>query len=111
MNLDERLYKAAREIKNAVNDEARLSKEVHWCDLAISDLIHELELSPLNAAELVVIAGRVRDIRRKRRIAKNALAVINDARHIDAYHFGTRGCSLEVKHYVPRVFKELKCGR
>ena len=46
MNLDERLYAATSELVNAMKEEQHYRDEAQWCDLAITDLYHEIELSP-----------------------------------------------------------------
>lgn len=111
MNLDERLYAAARELKGAISEEARLTDEVDWCDKATIDLLHEIELSPLNAAERIKVFNRLREVRQRRRICKNSLAVIRGAKQITAYHMATRAIGQVRSTYRPRVLKDLKCGR
>ena len=111
MNLDERLFKAASELSEACNEHQRLYDEVHWCDLATVDLLHEIELSPLNAAERIKVFNRLRDVRQRRRICKNSLAVIEGAKKITAHNMITRAIGLSKTKYTPRVLKDLKCGR
>ena len=111
MNLDERLLAAASTLNVAYNEHQRLYDEVGWCDKATIDLLHEIELSPLNAAERIQVFNRLREVRRRRRVCKNALNIITGAKKITAYHMVTRAIGLSKTRYTPRVLKDLKIGR
>ena len=57
--------------------QARLAQsELEECNKKQEDLLHTLELSNLGARELTKVARELRDVRRKRRIAKNTLELV-----------------------------------
>lgn len=111
MNLDERLYAATSELVNAMKEEQHYRDEAQWCDLAITDLYHEIELSPLNAAERMQVFNKLREVLRRRRVCKNAIDIIRGAKKITAYNLATRAVGQSRSTYRPRVLKDLKCGR
>lgn len=53
---------------------------VHEQDLITQDLLHKLELEPLNAAQLVQLAKQLKDTRQTRRLMKDELEILKPMR-------------------------------
>ena len=99
------------------SDEIRLNNEQQ-------DLLHEIELSNLNAVELTQVATRLRKLRKDRRIVKDKLEYIRTLRtftdkynnnfktYVDITNVKKQLEILEKEHatriYKPRVLKDLK---
>lgn len=59
------------EMRHQVNYEG-----VHEQDLITQDLLHKLELEPLNAAQMVQLAKQLKDVRQTRRLMKDEIEVM-----------------------------------
>lgn len=59
------------EMRHQVNHEG-----VHEQDLITQDLLHKLELEPLNAAQMVQLAKQLKDVRQTRRLMKDEIEVM-----------------------------------
>lgn len=101
-----------------------LNKQLATKDGEQEDLLHELELSKLNAIDLVHVSKRLVDVRRKRRVIKDNIELIKTLKPLsDTYY--KKGINAEIvqtiknieslenvwrdRSYVPRVLKDLKC--
>jgi hypothetical protein len=85
------------------------------------DLLHELELSPLNARELAVLVKKLKEARLRRREYADAMSIINPVVNFSFNHKGWVGTiwptaremtkiqeSLSNRKYTPRVRKDIK---
>ena len=56
-----------------------LREELSTSNLEQQDLLHEFELSPLSASERSIIAGKLIEVRKRRRQIDNAIKIIGPA--------------------------------
>lgn len=90
------------------------------------DYLHELELARLNAPEIMKIAKKLIEVRRKRRILKDRLGLVNTLKgYTDKYitkgiiadtkqaiiNINTLDRNNETREYTAKVVKNLKCAK
>lgn len=74
----EDLLKYMHEFFNSINQEKiEIQKEINLKEAEQQDLLHEIELSKLNAFELSKVAVRLRDVRQERRVIKDKIEFIS----------------------------------
>lgn len=112
-------------IEGAEREYNAITKELNIKELEQQDLLHELEISSLNASEMAKVAKRLRQTRLERRSLKNDFERIKIIKHFTDKQI-ERKLLLEIKtlvnelnnlksrqencKYRPRVLKDLKCG-
>lgn len=102
-----------------------LIEELRIKDLEQQDLLHELEISNLNASEMAKVAKRLKQTRLDRRTLKNDFERVKIIKHftdkqIDRNllgevktllnELGSLKSRQENSKYKPRILKDLKCG-
>lgn len=102
-----------------------LKAELRKKELEQDDLLHEIELSRLNAFELVKVAMRLKRTRKERRIIKDKLEFISTVKGFsDKYNnrmitgdiaqllknITTLETNWSNRFYRPKVFDDLKCA-
>lgn len=103
-----------------------LKNELRVKELEQDDLLHEIELSKLNAFELSKVAVRLRDVRQERRVIKDKIDLVSTIKPY-ANKFIAKGICAETdaaiknietlkrnqenRQYTPRVLKDLKCAK
>lgn len=104
----------------------RLEKELINKELERDDLLHEIELSKLNAIERMSVYSKLETVLKERRTLKDKLEFVNSCRGYTS-KFITKGIcaetnqalqnieNLKKKHanrsYTPRILKDLKCAK
>ncbi len=111
-------------VMSVATEENKLLEELKFKEDIQQDLLHEIELAPLNAIELVRIAIKLKKVRKERRKVKDTLEFIKVIKNytrrfikigilsetsqimknIDTYNE-----KLKNRQYIPRVLKDLKC--
>ena len=103
---------------------ADLNKQLSIKEGEQEDLLHEVELSKLNAIEMMNLCKRLKNTRVERRKIKNNLQLLKTIKPLsDTYY--KKGINAEIvqtiknieslenvwrdRSYVPRVLKDLKC--
>ena len=108
-------------LNGLVKEYVMLREELSTVNLEQQDLLHEFELSPLSASERSIIAGKMIEVRKRRRQIDNAIKIIGPAvdfcnSHkslvISLYHLQIkmRGlkAGLEGRQYTPRVRTDIQ---
>ena len=106
--------------------EKKLSTELYKKEGERDDLLHEIELSKLNAIERMSIYSRLEKVLQERRIIKDKIDLISTIKPY-ASKFITKGICAETeetirnietlknnqenRQYTPRVLKDLKCAK
>ena len=118
------------EIKNFFYDiegiERRLNTELYNKEAERDDLLHEIELSKLNAIERMQVYAKLESVLRKRREIKDKIDLINTLKPF-TNKFISKGICGEAdttiknietlrnnqinRRYNPRILKDLKCGK
>ncbi len=113
-------------LKNTKSEEEKVTEELRIKELEQQDLLHELEISKLNACEMAYITKRLIQVRKERRKIKNDLEKIRLLRRFterqNAKNLNGEIATLlhELKKvnniqkygkYKPRILKDLKCGK
>ena len=111
---------------NIEETEKKLNTELYNKEGERDDLLHEIELSKLNAIERMQTYSRLETVLKERRIIKDKIELINT---IEPYtsKFITKGICAETdttiknietlksnqesRQYTPRVIKDLKCAK
>lgn len=99
----------ARYIITLTNNINKLGKKLSVVDKSITDIEHDLELSKLNAIELMQDTVRLRKILRRRRAIKNAICYLHALKNnIES----TQQHYIELDlSYKPRVLTDLKIAQ
>lgn len=128
-DFDESL-KLLHEIKdyfmNMEDTEKRLSMELLNKEAERDDLLHEIELSKLNAIEIMSVYKKLEKVLQERRVIKDKIALLNTMKGY-AKKFIEKGICAETattiknietlrsnnenRQYTPRILKDLKCGK
>lgn len=80
-------------------------------DRAISDLLHDIELSKLDAIELTQDTMLLRKILRERRIIKNTLVMLSSLQSSSHAKSIVHKCEKAEPKYTPRELKGLKVAQ
>jgi len=106
--------------------EKKLSAELYNKEGERDDLLHEIELSKLNAIERMQIYAKLEKVLQERRIIKDKIDLINTIKpytnkfimkgifaetDITIKNIETLRNNQETRQYTPRVLKELKCAK
>lgn len=108
------------------NEQKSTQEVIKIEELKQEDILHEIEMSKLNAIERMVIYAKLERVRKDRRNAKDKLRLINTLKGF-ADEFIKKGICRELRQamnnldnleaeiaerkYNPRVLKDLKCGK
>lgn len=111
---------------NIDETEKRLNTELYNKEGERDDLLHEIELSKLNAIERMQTYSRLETVLKERRIIKDKIELINTIKPYTS-KFITKGICAETdttiknietlksnqesRQYTPRVIKDLKCAK
>lgn len=106
--------------------EKKLNTELYNKEGEKDDLLHEIELSKLNAIERMQIYSRLETVLQERRIIKDKIDLINTIKPYTS-KFITKGICAETditiknietlksnqesRQYTPRIIKDLKCAK
>lgn len=106
--------------------EKKLSTELYNKEGERDDLLHEIELSKLNAIEIMSTYKKLETVLKERRCIKDKLDLINTIKPY-ASKFITKGICAETdttiknietlksnqenRQYTPRIIKDLKCAK
>lgn len=106
--------------------EKKLSTALINKELERDDLLHEIELSRLNAVEIMNMHKRLEKVLKERRVIKDKIALMNTMKpyvnkfvekgicaetKITIKNIKTLKSNNEVRQYVPRIIKDLKCAK
>lgn len=111
---------------NIDETEKKLNTELYNKEGERDDLLHEIELSKLNAIERMQTYSRLETVLKERRIIKDKIELINTIKPYTS-KFITKGICAETdttiknietlksnqesRQYTPRVIKDLKCAK
>ena len=111
---------------NIEETEKKLNTELYNKEGERDDLLHEIELSKLNAIERMQTYSRLETVLKERRIIKDKIDLINTIKPY-ASKFITKGICAETdttiknietlksnqenRQYTPRIIKDLKCAK
>lgn len=125
MEVEEILRYVLSFLDNIKSEEAKTTEELRIKELEQQDLLHELEISKLNACEMSQVTKQLVQVRKERRVIKNDLQKLVLLRRF-AEKQKTRNLHTEINtllkeinktqnmqiygKYQPRVLKNLKCG-
>lgn len=106
--------------------EKKLSTELYNKEGERDDLLHEIELSKLNAIEIMATYKKLEKVLQERRIIKDKIDLINTIKPYTS-KFITKGICAETdatiknietlksnqenRKYTPRILKDLKCAK
>ena len=106
--------------------EKKLNKELYNKEGERDDLLHEIELSKLNAIEIMSTYKKLETVLKERRIIKDKIELIKTIKPYTS-KFITKGICAETdatiknietlksnqenRQYTPRVLKDLKCAK
>lgn len=106
--------------------EKKLNMDLRNKEYERDDLLHEIELSKLNAIEIVNTYKKLEKVLQERRIIKDKIDLINTIKPY-ASKFITKGICAETdttiknietlksnqenRQYTPRIIKDLKCAK
>lgn len=110
-----------------LDDEQKATQEIiNIEELKQEDILHEIEISKLNAIERMRVYTKLEKVRKDRRKAKDKLRLINTLKGF-ADEFIKKGICRELgqamnnldtleteiaeRRYNPRILKDLKCGK
>lgn len=106
--------------------EKKLSTALINKELERDDLLHEIELSRLNAVEIMNMHKRLEKVLKERRVIKDKIALTNTMKpyvnkfvekgicaetKITIKNIKTLKSNNEARQYVPRIIKDLKCAK
>ena len=106
--------------------EKKLSAELYNKEGERDDLLHEIELSKLNAIERMQIYAKLEKVLQERRVIKDKIDLINTIKpytnkyilkgifgetDITIKNIETLRSNQENRQYTPRVLKDLKCAK
>ena len=112
--------------KNIDDVDKKLQTALYNKELERDDLLHEVELSTLNAIERMKIYSRLEKTLQERRIIKDKIELINTLKpytnkYIMKGILGETGITIqnvetlqrnhETRQYTPRILKDLKCAK
>lgn len=111
---------------NVEETEKKLNAELYKKEGERDDLLHEIELSKLNAIEIMSTYKRLEKVLKERRMIKDKIELINTIKPY-ASKFITKGICAETdvtikniatlksnqenRQYTPRVIQDLKCAK
>ncbi len=111
---------------NIEETEKRLNTELYQKECERDDLLHEIELSKLNAIEIMSIYKKLESVLKERRNIKDKIDLISTMKGY-TNKFVTKGICAETettiknimtlksnqenRQYTPRVLKDLKCAK
>lgn len=106
--------------------EKKLNTELYNKEGERDDLLHEIELSKLNAIEIMSTYKKLEKVLKERRVIKNKIELINTIKPYTS-KFITKGICAETdttiknietlksnqenRQYTPRIIKDLKCAK
>ena len=112
--------------RNAEAEENKLQNELLIKEGEKNDLLHEIELSKLNAIERSMVYSKLEKTLKERRVIKNKIELINTIKPYTT-KFIMKGICFETdtvirnietlkrnqenKQYTPRVLQNLKCAK
>lgn len=112
--------------KNIDDVDKKLQTALYNKELERDDLLHEVELSTLNAIERMKIYSRLEKTLQERRVIKDKIELINTlkpytTKYIMKGILGETGITIqnvetlqrnhETRQYTPRILKDLKCAK
>lgn len=127
MNIEvEELLKLMKQFfENVDKEQQDLREELSEKQLEQEDLLHEIELSDLNAAESAKVMKKLKQVRKERRVIKNDLERIGLIQHFTEKYNNKFICNeiamllkelrkqkevQDNRKYSPRVLTDLKVG-
>lgn len=110
MKLDDELYAAATTYEVSINQRKSFCSVVRQCDLAITDIHHDIEFSSLSAVEMTKDVVLLREYLRKRREYKEKIELIDAAKTFKADNITKCVQRQQRRQYTPRILKGLKIG-
>ena len=111
---------------NMEDTEKRLSTELSNKEAERDDLLHEIELSKLNAIERMQVYAKLEKVLQERRIIKDKIALVNTMKpysnkyiekgicaetNITIKNIETLKSNQANRQYTPRILKDLKCAK
>lgn len=111
---------------NFEDTEKKLLTDLSNKEAERDDLLHEIELSRLNAVEIMNMHKRLEKVLKERREIKDKIALMNTMKayvnkfvdkgicaetKITIKNIKTLKSNNEVRKYVPRIIKDLKCAK
>lgn len=103
------LNKAASNLNNAFHIQKELHKNLSKADLAISDILHDIEFSKLSGPELMKDVVLLRQVLRERRKIKDCLHIAQTLQAVrDKLSSGMKNIKRENRVYNVRIMKGLK---
>lgn len=111
---------------NIEETEKKLNTELYNKEGERDDLLHEIELSKLNAIERMQTYSRLETVLKERRIIKDKIELINTIKPYTSKfimkgicaetdttikNIETLKSNQESRQYTPRVIKDLKCAK
>ncbi len=112
--------------KNIDEIDKKLQVDLYNKEGEKDDLLHEIELSKLNAIERMATYSRLEKVLQDRRIIKNKIELINTLKpytnkyimkgilaetDITIKNIETLKSNQENRQYTPRILKDLKCAK
>ena len=112
--------------KNYEETERNLDRDLKNKELERDDILHEIELSKLNAIEIMSTYKELEKILNERRILKDKISFINTLKpyvkkfvekgicaetEIVVKNINTLKSNNEAREYTPRILKNLKCAK
>lgn len=112
--------------KNIEEIDRKLQTDLYNKEGERDDLLHEIELSKLNAIEIVSIYKKLETVLKERRIIKNKIELINTLKpytnkyimkgitgetNITIKNIETLRSNQANRQYTPRVIQNLKCAK
>lgn len=112
--------------KNYEETERNLDRDLKNKELERDDILHEIELSKLNAIEIMSTYKELEKILKERRILKDKISFINTLKpyvkkfvekgicaetEIVVKNINTLKNNNEAREYTPRILKNLKCAK
>ena len=111
MKLDDELYAAAKTYEVSISKRNGFCSVVRQCDLAITDIQHDIEFSSLSAVEMTKDVVLLRGYLRKRREYKEKIELIDAAKTFKADNITKCIQRQQHRQYTPRILKGLKIGK
>mgnify|MGYP001145866720 CR=1 FL=1 len=77
------------------------------------DLLHEIEISKLNAIEIMNVYKKLEKVLHERREIKDRMLLMGTLKGYSNKYItkGTLKKNIETRKYTPRILKDLKCAR
>lgn len=111
---------------NTEEIEKKLNSDLRNKEYERDDLLHEIELSKLNAIEIMAVYKKLEKVLQERRIIKDKIDLINTMKPYTS-KFITKGICAETdvtiknietlkrnqenRQYTPRILQDLKCSK